>query len=89
MFMAQQPLSAAVVKNLLVKPSGMTEQQGEVWQCLEDFLEECNEEGTSVESYGLCYNLVTCMMMVAAVCHWYDCMFTLLGVRGISTHEVY
>ena len=52
MFMAQQPLSAVVVKNLLVKPSGMTEQQEEVWQCLEDFLQDCNEEGTSIESYG-------------------------------------
>ena len=28
MFMAQQPLSAAVVKNLLVKPSGMTTARG-------------------------------------------------------------
>ena len=39
-------------KNQLVKPSGMTEQQEEVWQCLEDFLQDCNEEGTSIESYG-------------------------------------
>ena len=52
MFMAQQPLSAVVVKSLLVKPSGMTEQQEEVWQCLKDFLQDCNEEGTSIESCG-------------------------------------
>lgn len=58
MFMAQQPLSAIVVKKLLVKPSKMAEQQEEVWQCLEDFLQECNEESTSIKSEGLGYKVM-------------------------------
>jgi len=50
LFMAQQPLSGGVVKKLLVKPGGMTGQEEEVWECLEMFLQECDEEGTSMES---------------------------------------
>lgn len=46
-FMTQGQLTAQVVKKLLVKPT-LIEQQEQVWQCLENFLDVCSEEGTCI-----------------------------------------